>query len=67
MLVVEEEITGKGRLCDLSPPAGFITAFLKVTDHINARGRKFISASSFVVIATKLSEWRIDVSPKGDE
>lgn len=41
------------------------TAVKKETDHVNAAGRAFIAASSFVVIATG-GPHGLDCSPKGD-
>ena len=62
----DEVITDIGRLHELMPLDSSTNTAQKVTDHLTAVARRFISHSPFVVLATKAADGLIDVSPKGD-
>ena len=62
----DEVITDIGRLHELMPLDSSNNTAQKVTDHLTAVARRFISHSPFVVLATKAADGLIDVSPKGD-
>lgn len=61
----DEVISDRERLREIiGMPSSRVTA--KVIDHIDDICRRFIAASSFVVIATRGTDGLPDVSPKGD-
>jgi PPOX class probable FMN-dependent enzyme len=61
----EEVITTRQRLRELSREPSH-RAGKKVIDHIDDICRKFITASPFLLIASRASDGRLDISPKGD-
>nr|GAJ35948.1 hypothetical protein BDOA9_0151590 [Bradyrhizobium sp. DOA9] len=61
----EEIITTQERLREVCNPPSF-RASNKVIDHVDEICRRFIAACPFVVVASRGSDGRIDVSPKGD-
>jgi PPOX class probable FMN-dependent enzyme len=63
--VFEDEITDVAALRALYPPTS-PRAAAKVIDHIDPICRRYIAASPFLLIATRGSDGRMDVSPKGD-
>ena len=61
----EEVITTRDRLrAVIGEPSHRVAA--KVIDHIDDICRRFIAASPYAVIATRGSDGRLDLSPKGD-
>src|SRR5882672_2700588 len=61
----EEVVTTRDRLRELIEPATGM-ARDKAIGHVDDICRRFIAASPFVMIATRGSDGRLDVSPKGD-
>ena len=61
----EEIITTWGRLCELNKlPSQKVSN--NAIDHIDEICRRFIAASSFVMVASRGPDGRLDLSPKGD-
>ncbi|MBV1698124.1 MAG: pyridoxamine 5'-phosphate oxidase family protein [Hyphomicrobiales bacterium] len=61
----EEIVTTWERLCELNKlPTKKVTN--NAIDHIDEICRRFIAASSFVMVASHGSDGRLDLSPKGD-
>ncbi|MEO0677945.1 MAG: MSMEG_1061 family FMN-dependent PPOX-type flavoprotein [Pseudomonadota bacterium] len=62
---VEEEITTQeGLRTYRNPPSRFVAN--KVIDHVDDLARRFIAASSMVVLATRRPDGGIDITPRGD-
>jgi PPOX class probable FMN-dependent enzyme len=61
----EEVITTRERLRELNRLPGHLVSN-KAIDHIDDIWRRFIAASSFVVVASRGGDNRLDLSPKGD-
>jgi len=61
----EEVITTHERLRQLSKPPSHRMTKIAI-DHIDDICRRFISACPFVVVASRGSDGRLDLSPKGD-
>ncbi len=62
---IEEEVTSQAALrTHRNPPSRFVAN--KVIDHVDDLARRFISASSIVVLATRRPDGGIDMTPKGD-
>ena len=61
----EEVITTRERLRELNRLPGHLVSN-KAIDHIDDICRRFIAASSFVVVASRGGDTRLDLSPKGD-
>lgn len=62
---VQEEITTQGGLRQHRKPPSRLVAN-KVIDHVDDLARRFIAASSMVVLATRRVDGGIDVTPRGD-
>ena len=62
----EEEISDLKRLRELMPFDETSGAAHIVSNRLNKVGRRFISHSTFFVIASKSAGGQVDVSPKGD-
>ena len=62
---VEEVITTSQRLRELSKQPSR-RASNKVIDHVDDICRRFIAASPFLLVASRGSDGRLDISPKGD-
>jgi uncharacterized protein len=61
----EEIVTTWGRLCELYKlPVQKVTN--NTINHIDEICRRFIAASSFVMVASRGADGRLDLSPKGD-
>lgn len=64
-LTVDEEITSQEVLRQYrKPPSRFVSN--KVIDHVDELARRFIAASSMVVLATRRKDGGIDITPRGD-
>ncbi|HEY0910479.1 MAG TPA: MSMEG_1061 family FMN-dependent PPOX-type flavoprotein [Bradyrhizobium sp.] len=61
----EEVITTSGRLREVNKLPGHLVSNKNI-DHIDDICRRFIAASSFVVVASRGRDNRLDLSPKGD-
>jgi len=61
----EEVITTRERLREVNKRPSHLVSN-KTIDHIDDICRRFISASSFVVVASRGEDDRLDLSPKGD-
>ena len=61
----DEVITTRERMREIIPPVSGLAEH-KDIDHIDEACRRFIELSPFVLIATRGSDGRMDVSPKGD-
>jgi uncharacterized protein len=61
----EEIITTWGRLCELNKLSTQKVSNNAI-DHIDEICRRFIAASSFVLVASRGPDGRLDLSPKGD-
>ena len=62
---VEEEITTQeGLRTYRNPPSRFVAN--KVIDHVDDLARRFIAASSMVVLATRRPDGGVDMTPRGD-
>ena len=61
----EEVITTRERLRQLNKPPSHRMTKIAI-DHIDDICRRFISACPFVVVASRGSDGRLDLSPKGD-
>lgn len=61
----EEVVDTRQRLRELSKQPSF-RAQNKVIDHIDDICKRFIAACPFVIVASRGSDGRIDLSPKGD-
>ena len=61
----EEVITTRERLRQLNKPPSHRMSKIAI-DHIDDICRRFISACPFVVVASRGSDGRLDLSPKGD-
>ena len=62
---VEEEITTQDGLRTYrNPPSRFVAN--KVIDHVDDLARRFIAASSMVVLATRRADGGVDMTPRGD-
>jgi PPOX class probable FMN-dependent enzyme len=62
---LEEIITTRQRLRELTKQPSQ-RASNKVIDHIDEICRRFIAASPFLLVASRASDGRFDISPKGD-
>ena len=65
LTLFEEVITTRERLRELNRLPGHLVSN-KAIDHIDDICRRFIAASSFVVVASRGGDTRLDLSPKGD-
>jgi uncharacterized protein len=63
--VFEEVITTRERLREINKHPSHLVSN-KAIDHIDDLCRRFITASSFVVVASRGEDGRLDLSPKGD-
>jgi PPOX class probable FMN-dependent enzyme len=62
---VDEEVTTQvGLRTYRKPPSRFVAN--KVIDHVDALARRFIAASSMVVLATRRRDGGVDMTPRGD-
>ena len=62
---VEEEITTQQSLRKhRKPPSRFVAN--KSIDHVDSLSRRFIAASSMVILATRRADGGIDTTPRGD-
>lgn len=62
---VEEEVTTQeGLRTYRNPPSRFVAN--KVIDHVDDLARRFIAASSMVVLATRRADGGVDMTPRGD-
>jgi PPOX class probable FMN-dependent enzyme len=61
----DEVIDSEERLRELFPPV-HERAATKVIDHIDPVCRRYIAAAPFVLVATRGTDGRLDISPKGD-
>lgn len=62
---VEEEIATRGDLRRYrNPPSRYVAN--KVIDHVDDLARRFIAASSMVVLATRRPDGGVDMTPRGD-
>lgn len=62
---VDEEITTREALRQFrKPPSRFVEN--KVIDHIDPLARRFIGASSIVIMATRRTDGGVDQTPRGD-
>jgi uncharacterized protein len=62
--VEEEVVTRDGLRQYRKPPSRFVAN--KVIDHVDDLARRFIAASSMVVLATRREDGGIDLTPRGD-
>jgi PPOX class probable FMN-dependent enzyme len=65
LISFEEVITTRERLRQVSRLPGHLVRN-KAIDHVDDICRRFIAASSFVVVASRGHDDRLDLSPKGD-
>jgi PPOX class probable FMN-dependent enzyme len=61
----EEVVTTRERLREVNKRPGHLVSN-KSIDHVDDICRRFIAASSFVVVASRGADNRLDLSPKGD-
>ncbi|MEO0544472.1 MAG: MSMEG_1061 family FMN-dependent PPOX-type flavoprotein [Pseudomonadota bacterium] len=62
---VESEITSQDELRRYrNPPSRFVAN--KAIDHVDDLARKFIAASSMVILATRRQDGGVDTTPRGD-
>ncbi|GAA0788061.1 pyridoxamine 5'-phosphate oxidase family protein [Roseibium denhamense] len=64
-IAVDEEITTQQGLREhRQPPSRFVAN--KAIDHVDGLSRRFIAASSMVILATRRPDGGIDTTPRGD-
>src|SRR5258708_14762770 len=64
-MAFEEVITTRERLREVNKHPSHLVSN-KTIDHIDDICRRFIAASSFVMVASRGGDDRLDISPKGD-